>query len=267
MAASLSDGALDRAAALGSAQLRRQEGGAVLTLHDDPTLSMKHRTSLVERASPDLGLELAALLLRAKYAGDHRGIRRANFLLALRLRFRAKRSVRRASKGEAIAIALASQSIAEWLADLCDKCNGTGRCDMTLGRMDERLVACKRCAASGQVGVYGPRMMQLLWAGDHDGQELRPTSITCPECRGSKIAYARTRVHQNLGSVCTRCGGTGGARPKHTDRAIAIGVSRETYLRVWSSWFDWALAHLNSLDKTLVSLLHCELGRGYDSPR
>lgn len=254
VAAAISGGDLDRSAALGSAQLPRTDEGIVLTRRHDESLPLKERLQIVERDGKDLGLELAALLLRAKYANDHRGVGLANFRFALRLRVRARRQIRK-PRHEQMVIALASQSIAEWLADRCEKCKGTGIRGARMGGMQEGLKACAMCAATGMV-VYRSGGLKLCPRGD--GIEIQ-----CPACRGMRYMIERKRVHQRLGRTCPACAGDGSAPARHADRARALGVSIEIYERHWQRWFVWAAQHLTALDKTLVINLRCELSQGY----
>lgn len=280
VAAALSDGSLDRAAALGSAQLLRDDEGHVRAKEVDQ--------GMFERDGRDLGLELAALLLRAKYAKDHRGVPLANFRFALRLRARAKRRLKFRARTDHVLIALASQSIAEWIADRCERCAGTGIRGARMGGMDEFMKACTGCRGddgkpTGMV-AYAPRGVQpdgapssqaaaflrsldareaALYEAMADAGGRGRITIQCPACRGMRYTLQRNRVHHRLGRICQACAGAGDAQPRYADRAIALAISRETYTRIWHRWFVWAGGHLTALDRTLVSSLRCELGRGY----
>lgn len=280
VAAAISGGSQDRAGILGSAQLPRSEEGAVLTRHHDESLPFKERLQVVERDGKDLGLELAALLLRAKYAQDHSGIRMANFRFALRLKVRTRRVGKDPRRRDGIVIALASQSIAEWLTDRCERCKGTGIRGARMGGVEELLRGCTTCKAVGSIeyvargvkvdarGKIVPapaaqafRATDLGVAMIADGKDR--ITLQCPDCRGMRYRLDRKRVHQRLGRTCERCGGDGEALPRYADRARALGIGLDTYRRCWHSWFDWSLGHLTGLDKTLVCNLRSEFGCGY----
>jgi hypothetical protein len=283
IAAEISDGCgLDQAAALGSAQMKRGDDGQVLTVNDAAHLEVKVRAGLVERDGRDLGLELAALLLRAKYAGDFRGITQARYRFALRLRVRTRAYLRRRGRASEVVHNLAGQTIAEWIADRCEPCKGTGIRGLTMGGVEEFLRPCSTCDSTGSItyiarglrpnGSAAPKAAALrtsddaytqnLYAGLVDAGKDRVT-MQCPSCRGMRYLLERKRVRQRFGKVCLRCDGEGDAKPRYTERARALSVSMESYHRSWHSWFDWAHSHLTALDKTLVANLRCELGTGY----
>jgi hypothetical protein len=278
VAAAISDGDLGRAAALGSAQLPRGEDGEVL-------VRVAANGECV-RDGKDLGLELAALLLRAKYANDHSGIKLANFRFALRLRVRARRQVRSSLRSEKLVIALASQSIAEWLSDRCEKCSGTGIRGARMNGIQDILRPCATCRVGDEStglieyrargvrpdGEPAARAAAFRAAEDPHTRALYESmlgagmdyiTIQCPACRGMRYTIDRKRVHQRLGRVCPRCNGEGEALPRYADRSRALSVSLENYRRNWHQWFEWAGEHLTSLDKSLVKNLRCELGVGY----
>lgn len=278
VAAGISDGGLDRAAALGSAQLPRGDDGDVLTR----IAANEERV----RDGRDLGLELAALLLRAKYAGDHGGITMAKYRFALRLRVRSKQYLRGGVRKDKSIVAVASQSIVEWIADRCEKCQGTGIRGARFGGVEDLLRPCKLCRQDGEpTGLVAykakgvkpngkPAPEAAAFRNSDDpytkalceamiGNGMDMITIQCPACRGMRFVVERRRIHAKMGRVCHACGGDGEAPERYNDRARVIGISRDAYWRMWHQWFVWASGHLSSLDKTLVKNLRCELGQGY----
>lgn len=278
VAAALSEGRQDRAGVLGSAQMLRDDEGHVLVHQVD---------GAPERDGRDLGLELAALLLRAKYAHDYSGLRMAGLRFAVRLRVRAKRQTRSKGRYDPLIIALSTQSIAEWVADQCERCKGTGLRGARMGGMLEFMRACPVCSdfndttqrmePTGMIeyaargvrpdGKIAPRAaafratpLGMAMLGDG---VLDKISIQCPGCRGMRYTLERKRVHQRFGKVCQACDGDGEAPPRYAERARALGIGLDNYTRCWHDWFVWAGHHLTALDKTLVNNLRCELGRGY----
>lgn len=78
----------------------------------------------------------------------------------------------------------------------------------------------------------------------------------CEHCHGRQWVQRGARRQQ-----CRACNGTGERRPRDIDRASALGLSVEVYVKHWASKLERMLAVLKGADSRAAHLLRVELER------
>ena len=72
----------------------------------------------------------------------------------------------------------------------------------------------------------------------------------CPICGGSGEVVAEAIIRQ-----CNRCRGSGRARVTDTDRAEAIGSTRQAYAKIWAAPFEWLMSECAHAERKAAAQL------------
>ena len=183
--------------------------------------------------------ELAAVLVRLKYAGDQTLGDRGAQLLEEWVRHQKAFGRWKLSSGRRDLLGLfVRQALAEWLFPVCQTCNGQEMLGMDRGEIVERRVRCTLCKGAGVLAVT--RKSKTGGPGWCLTQQ-------CWRCGGGGWS-TRRRVRQGKPRVCDSCLGTGQHRANDAERVRVLGVELSTYHRRWAGRFLWLAAGLDRLD-------------------
>jgi hypothetical protein len=220
--------------------------------------------------------ELGELLQRWKYGGDASVRGQAAVLLAALIQQRPR--LRRrwfAFPGESL-MRFVVRVLEEWIDEPCRHCNGVGRSGVSADGQEVKRVDCPDCDGLGTVPIPArgrlelrtwPFLTSMDWKRSADirraaaRERAKPARERCPGCNGGRTATRTKATPTNLGKVCTRCDGSGKARPEHTRRASALGLDREIYWSEWRRRFTWLMYELNFVDAQVHARLHLQLER------
>lgn len=201
-------------------------------------------------AQIDPRTELAAVLVRIKYAGDRGLGERAAQLLEQWMRHQKAFARWRVSTGRTDLLGLfVRQALAEWLFPVCQVCTGREMLGMDRGETVERRTRCTRCKGAGAMRSTRP---------SKKGGYMVTLTEQCRRCGGGGWCTTK-RVRSGKPRACYACLGTGQHRANDGERARALRIEHGTYQRRWASRFDWLMAGLDRLDWLVKRCLQTQM--------
>jgi hypothetical protein len=204
----------------------------------------------LEVAPIDPRTELAAVLVRLKYAGDRELGNRAAILLGHWVRRQKAFGKWRIYPGQlSVLDCFVRQSLAEWLYPVCQVCSGREALGTARGEVVQRRVRCTRCEAKGWLMV-APK--------ESKSGARHKVRRDCLSCNG-RGWNTLTRVRQEKARECYACMGTGRQRPNDAERARVLGLEHRIYQRHWQRRFDWLAAGLDRLDRLVKRSLQMQM--------
>lgn len=200
----------------------------------------------LEMAPIDPRTELAAVLVRLKYAGDRSLGNRAAILLGHWVRRQKAFGKWRIHPGQlSVLDCFVRQSLAEWLYPVCQVCSGREALGITRGEVVQRRIRCSRCSTKG-------------WLTERSSISGSLVRRDCLRCRG-RGWNTMTKVRQEKARECYACMGTGRQRPNDAERSRALGLEHRVYQRHWQRRFDWLAAGLDRLDRLVKRSLQNQM--------
>lgn len=215
--------------------------------------------AVLEEAVIDHRTELAALLVRLKYAGDGS----VAMVAALKLEHwvthqRAFRRWKLRPGQSRIFRAFVQAGLDEWLNPVCVECCGRQLVGLEREEIVEKRIRCARCRGRGwlqEIPRYTAHSPSAI------GKAVRKD---CSSCRGGGWR-TQQRVSQRKTDICWKCKGTGLRIAGDLERAQVLGIDVRVYERHWDKRFTWLAAALDRLDHTekrsLQSWLKSDISR------
>lgn len=214
--------------------LWRMKYGQDFRLRDSEGRTVMHRATLLLANS----IRVSGKFKRAKFTGIDRASRAA----------KRDRAMGKPVQRETVDIIerLAHRAIAEWIDDLCPRCDGRG----VVGRaeaVDMIEAVCASCAGRRHVCVDEQRI-PFAARTDGSGPMVFREWQRCDECCGSGRVRMPAPVKRTGRQICPDCQGSGRRAPDHAARAIALGVPMTQYRAHWMSFFQIVFTMLDTID-------------------